>query len=104
MSKRLDLTGKRFGKWTVIKITEIKNGIVKWRCKCDCGRIGNVMCGNLCSGGSRSCFSCNRSKSKIGRLNPIWKENAGYSAIHQWVKRHKPLPKICSDCGATKNV
>lgn len=39
MSKRLELSGKRFGKWTVLN--ECRSGAPKrslqWLCRCDCG-------------------------------------------------------------------
>lgn len=40
-SKRVDLTGKRFGKLVAIKPTEQRaiNNTVLWECKCDCGNI-----------------------------------------------------------------
>lgn len=38
MSRKIDLTGKRFGKLTVIKFAENdKYSRPKWLCKCDCG-------------------------------------------------------------------
>lgn len=37
-----------------------------------------------------------------GKNHPNWKgENAKWSAIHMWVRRHKGKPQICQDCGAT---
>lgn len=50
-----DLTGKRFNYWTVIELDEIKNGIAKWKCKCDCGTIKSVYGTNLTRGLSKSC-------------------------------------------------
>lgn len=55
-----DLTGKRFGRLSVIKRTSdyIKdNGstLVRWECLCDCGSIVNVISGDLLSGSTKSC-------------------------------------------------
>jgi hypothetical protein len=34
-----------------------------------------------------------------GEKNPLWKGNkAGYFAIHQWIRSHKPKPKFCERC------
>ena len=34
--------------------------------------------------------------------NPTWKgSDAGYSAIHKWVARHKGTPHKCEQCGTT---
>lgn len=51
-----DLTGKRFGRLTVIKPAEKENkGRGYWLCQCDCGK--QVICykENLCGGITRSC-------------------------------------------------
>ena len=53
----LDLTGKRFGKWTVLEKTELRNasGAIYWKCKCDCGIIRNVLSTSLNQGLTLSC-------------------------------------------------
>jgi len=49
-----DLTGKIFGKLTVIKrIYEKKNS--KWICRCSCGNTCSVGTGSLSSGNTKSC-------------------------------------------------
>lgn len=55
-----DLTGKKFGKLTVVKKVERKNRSNQWLCKCDCGK--EVVCYqyNLERGTSTSC-GCLRS-------------------------------------------
>lgn len=59
-----DLTGRRFGKWTVLKrIFRKPDGekypIPMWLCRCDCGTEKMVAGGMLKRGASRSC-GCNR--------------------------------------------
>lgn len=42
----------------------------------------------------------NRGRNR-GALNPLWKgSDAGYMALHNWIRRHKPKSGSCSDCGA----
>lgn len=58
--KRKDLTGKKFGKLTVIKPGETvytKSGQSKstWVCQCECGNIKQVRTNNLLSGNVLSC-------------------------------------------------
>lgn len=37
--------------------------------------------------------------------HPGWKgSSASYSAIHWWVRRNKPKPPACEDCGKATNV
>ena len=52
-----DLTGKKFGRFTVIKRVNcnIIPKVTMWECKCDCGNIKNVPAGRIKSGGAKSC-------------------------------------------------
>jgi len=54
-----DLSGARFGKWTVIERGENRQSkgreFVCWVCKCDCGAVKTVPARALLSGKSRSC-------------------------------------------------
>lgn len=39
-------------------------------------------------------------KGFIGENNPLWKgDNAGYGAIHDWLKLHFGKPAFCEHCG-----
>jgi len=58
--KAADLTGQRFGRWTVIERAVLpkrdSSGAVNgWLCECDCGTRRVVLARNLVSGSSRSC-------------------------------------------------
>ena len=57
MGNLIDLTGKRFGRLTVIHRCENKNGgrFPAWTCKCDCGKIVDVLGCNLRTGNTQSC-------------------------------------------------
>ncbi len=50
-----DLTGKRFGRLTVIKFTPTDNHHTYWKCKCDCGNITTVTRSALKAGDIVSC-------------------------------------------------
>lgn len=59
MGKLIDLTGKRFGRWTVLERAE--NQVVAgktnvfWKCRCECGTERDVNGNALRRGVSRSC-------------------------------------------------
>ena len=54
--KFVDLTGRRFGRWTVIRRDgHSSNGHVRWYCACDCGNYGYVDSTCLLHGHSYSC-------------------------------------------------
>lgn len=56
MSKFIDLTGKKFGKWKVLRR---KSGS-SWRCRCKCGALKDVSGGSLRSGTSTGCRKCSK--------------------------------------------
>ena len=54
MAKLIDLTGRQFGRLTVIeRDTSAKR--VKWVCRCSCGNIKSIQSTHLISGASTSC-------------------------------------------------
>ena len=59
MGRFVDLTGKRFGRWTVIGRAESRMSAGKpavfWKCKCDCGTERDVSGHSLRDGKSVSC-------------------------------------------------
>lgn len=63
MAKAVDLTGKRFNRWTVLKYTHQNKHKKKcYDCLCECGKIGNVVGSNLVTGASKSCGCLSREK------------------------------------------
>lgn len=53
-SRIIDLTGKKFGRWTAISLNRPGN----WNCRCECGAEVVVDRGNLTSGSSTQCANC----------------------------------------------
>lgn len=52
----VDLTGKKFGKLTVIKrIENSKTGLVRYECQCECGNKSKVVGATLLDGRTQSC-------------------------------------------------
>lgn len=59
MPKRIDLTGQRFGRLTVIRKTDQRqNQCVVWECLCDCGNVCFVSSDQLMRKGSGKKRSC----------------------------------------------
>ncbi len=54
-TKKLDLTGQRYGKLTVIAPAEKLNGRTAWLCRCDCGEETVVRTCHLRNGHTVSC-------------------------------------------------
>lgn len=87
MAKKIDLTGQRFGKLTVINRLDKKAGThYYYRCLCDCGKYKDVLGTNLKQGNVRSC-GCLRKKEltgqKFGRLTALYplEERNQYGSI-----------------------
>ena len=55
MGKKEDLTGQRFGRWTVVEEAFSKYNKAHWKVICDCGNEGFVATSTLRSGQSKSC-------------------------------------------------
>ncbi len=59
MGKSIDLTGQKFGEWTVLKRSEkATSGNYKWLCRCSCGTEKDVDGNSLRSGKSTKCRQC----------------------------------------------
>lgn len=61
---KLDLTGRRFGRLTVLREAENQKSakIRRWVCLCDCGAITTPAAYNLTYGNTKSCGHCRRKK------------------------------------------
>lgn len=68
---KIDLTGQRFGMWTVLEETPERDSSrnIMWKCKCDCGTIRNVSGHSLRRGKSTSCgcIQLNKNIDMIGQ-------------------------------------
>lgn len=87
-----DLTGKRFGRLTVIsKDGKDKNNNTIWHCKCDCGNTVSVIHSRLTNENVRSC-GCLRSDMAVERFS---KENiydvSGEYGIGYTTNTNKPF-------------
>ena len=75
ISRYKDHTGEKFGKLTVLYITDRRNTQSRpyWHCKCDCGTEVDVLITDLQSGHTTSC-GCSNSKGELV-ISKILKEN-----------------------------
>lgn len=106
-----DLTGMRFGRWTVLERAETRTTKADqkraiWKCQCDCGTTANVMASSLNNGNSTSC-GCYRielvkqlfTEDLIGqRFNRLLVTSRGKSA-HQREDRSRVTWNCQCDCG-----
>lgn len=83
MSKKIDLTGQRFGRLQVIEKDCLRGkGNTKWICRCDCGEYTVCRTDHLASGFTRSCGCLSRERTTKHnqcntRLYTIWRTMKG---------------------------
>lgn len=65
LKKSLNLIGKKFGSWTVLKRIENIDNKSIWECSCVCGLIKKIQGSSLVSGGTLSCIKCAKHDGKV---------------------------------------
>jgi len=120
--RRHDKTGQRFGRLVVLSHAGIYVSpkgarMSKWKCRCDCGKITNVLGNFLISKKTRSCGCYNRDQVSLthsGANNVNWKGGISKLGLErdchtrkyrEWrrgvFERHG---KQCVVCGSQKNI
>jgi hypothetical protein len=116
---RYDLTGKKFGRLTVLSFDHVsKNRGSYWKCKCDCGNISIPQGRCLRLGQTKSC-GCyqkeqakERNRIKIGeasfnRLFRVYKRNAKNRELEFSLTKNKFIiltTENCFYCGCAPNT
>lgn len=79
-SKIDDLTGKRFGRLTVIGIKETNTRKTYWTCRCDCGNLKDVRSDSLKAGRIKSCGCLKQEQDVKNLVSPsmVKSQNAGF--------------------------
>ena len=80
MAQLIDMTGRRFGRLTVIgrakNITPYENKHAWWKCRCDCGEEVEISGMSLRRGGTRSC-GCLRKENGRRQIKAILDRRSG---------------------------
>lgn len=104
MGKSVDLTGRTYGKLTVLRKTSDRNsaGCVMWECRCECGTVKSFSTNVLNGGKVKSC-GCGQNKledlrgKRFGRLTVI--------ALDKYEPTSHSTRWFCRcDCGKEKRV
>lgn len=101
MSKPLELTGKTFGRLTVISRAFSKNGDFYWNCLCSCGNTTVVRGMGLTGGNTKSC-GCLKINKKTGDEKEKWgiqrksevSEKAAFNRVLRTYKRRAALKNL----------
>ena len=84
MTPLVDLTGKKYGRWTVLqRHSGTRNGRTYWLCACNCGERKAVLAEHLKRGNSKSCGCILRERR--GPKHPQW-TGAGEISGRVWAQ------------------
>ena len=102
MGRLIDLTGRRFGRWTVVAIhCERCEGRAFWLCHCACGTERVVRGTDLRNGKSTGC-GCSKGDDLVGKRFGRWTVVAFYPKRY-W--RGRDTVWLCHcDCGTERGV
>ncbi len=94
----IDLTGKRFGRWTVLRFTSRENRRTLWLCRCDCGVERDVLALSLTrsDGNSRSCGCLAREESSLRAPSLAHGASRKTSPVHREYRIWKNMHSRCS--------
>lgn len=115
MNELDDLTGKRFGRWTVLyqSDSKFKTRMTMWHCRCDCGTEKDIGRSNLVNGKTKSCGCYRKEKSQkldetkrkydqqgniIQKLCPMCRE---FKPVSEFKVSHRKIDgysEYCGDC------
>lgn len=79
-SNFIDITGKRFGKWTVVDRAPSRGDHSYWNCICECGTKIEVESGALRYGKTTQCKSC----CQVGNSHPTTHGKARMEEYRAW--------------------
>lgn len=106
-----DLTGRRFGRWIVVKRAESlkdKRGhlVTMWHCRCDCGTEKDIRAQSLKAGTTKSCgcYKANRlNRDLTGQRFGRWVV-LGRSDDKVYGNRKSRMYSCICDCGTVRDV
>jgi len=84
---KINLEGKRFGRWIVNKKSPLKKREIFWTCTCECGTVRDVRGNDLKNGDSTSCGCKRDEKRGQNRLRP-------YESIYNLILKNPDKHKV----------
>lgn len=91
MAQVIDLTGKRFSRWTVSELSHQMGKMLYWHCVCDCGTKRAVFGADLKRGRSKSCGCLMREEVvKRGTIHGMMRHPAYRSWIYMRMRCENP--------------
>lgn len=106
MGKYVDLTGKKYGRLTVVKRVENQGNKPMWECLCDCGNVKNVRSDSLKNGNIKSCGCLSKEITSAIHLKDLTGQRIGRWTVLEKAENHNNnvVWKCKCDCGVEKDV
>lgn len=112
MGRLIDLTGKKFGRWTVIKRGEDRYDnrgytMITWDCICDCNTERNVLGSSLRKGVSKSCGCLHKEvvSETLGKRDMVGKEFGRWTVLEEYGVLRDTISWWCKcECGTEREV
>jgi len=99
--ERSDITGQKFGRWTVLRRERTAHGPLGWLCRCDCGSERVLPRSTFTKGKSQSCGCRTKEVMAARQYRHGWTGDPTYTA---WVvmrqRCHNPRSKSYANYGA----
>lgn len=105
MGQIIDLTGKIFGRWTVIERASNKGNQTMWKCQCNCKNhtIRDVSGSNLRKGFSKSC-GCFKDEQTSKRFKKYNRAEIHNDYVIMYTKQDEPFYVDLEDYDRVKNM
>jgi len=106
--QRLDITGQRYGRLTVIKEVKSDTQHSRWLCRCDCGNEITTYMNRLRNGSAKSCGCLRKERSRQATTIDLTGKRFGkLMVLDKTQERNKSghIFWLCEcDCGVQKNI
>jgi len=108
MSRFIDLTGKKYGRYTVVCRIGTRNHSPLWECTCSCGKVCQVTSNNLRSGNCTSCGCYIKEWMSVCKTIDLTGKRFGKLLVIKKDIAHSGLQGVrwvCQcDCGTIKSI
>lgn len=105
--RRVDITGERYGRLTVIKEVESNKYHRRWLCQCDCGNETVAYMNSLRNGNTQSCGCLQKERAHEANISNLAGRKFGKLTvleIDQTKKNNRVYWKCHCDCGNSVSV
>ncbi|MFD1268101.1 hypothetical protein [Paenibacillus motobuensis] len=98
MARRIDITGQRYGRLTVLKEVEPRGYVRVFLCRCDCGNEKEITMPQLRSGKAKSCGCLNRERTSARNTRNLTGKRFGKLTVIKRAATNHQSGKAAREC------